>query len=408
MSKLFELLNSIISKLNLSVKMESQELTDEQKSQVRENIGAASIDDIGEGSVEQVQTDYNQEDSTQPDYIKNRPFYGDIESSTCIVTDPSSLPYIIVEELGKFIKIFDFTLTKNELENNTSFTITSEDIGEEPFKSNEIYLAFSSDECVVFLLNEEIPMIITYIIGMVTLNVEGESLVFDSPETGVYFMDEMLSPGYMVEIARDNRKTLDIKYLPKNMALGYESKPFENIVWDGNTEGLTNVSVDVEVRPGVTATYKAYKVSDQIPTKSDIVGATMTVYQQENDSEESIIIADDDLISASGNGSFYDNFPGFYVVTKDNDTIDMSELIPGLSVVMPKAGVWFVAPEIGGVLYYRTTSLIPRVDLKKIDKKFLPSTLPEVTSSDSGKFLRVNSNGDWYAAYIQSAEGVGF
>lgn len=38
----------------------------------------------------------------------------------------------------------------------------------------------------------------------------------------------------------------------------------------------------------------------------------------------------------------------------------------------------------------------------------IPSELPAVSSIDNGKFLRVNSSGEWAAATVPQAEGVGF
>lgn len=49
--------------------------------------------------------------------------------------------------------------------------------------------------------------------------------------------------------------------------------------------------------------------------------------------------------------------------------------------------------------------------ITKIDPKFLPeagSSLPEVTSSDAGKFLRVSADGVWVAATIPNAEEASF
>lgn len=66
MSKLNDLLSNIITKLNSSVKVEPQELTEEQKAQARQNIGIA-------------QSDWNQNDESAPDFIKNRIAYEEVE-----------------------------------------------------------------------------------------------------------------------------------------------------------------------------------------------------------------------------------------------------------------------------------------------------------------------------------------
>ena len=46
--------------------------------------------------------------------------------------------------------------------------------------------------------------------------------------------------------------------------------------------------------------------------------------------------------------------------------------------------------------------------VKKIDPVYLPEMLPEVSSEDSGKFLRVNSSGKWSVENVPNAEGSEF
>lgn len=72
MSKLNDLLSNIITKLNSSVKVEPQELTEEQKAQARQNIGVEAVQ-------AQVQSDWNQNDESAPDFIKNRIAYEEVE-----------------------------------------------------------------------------------------------------------------------------------------------------------------------------------------------------------------------------------------------------------------------------------------------------------------------------------------
>lgn len=54
------------------VKHTQQTLTDAQKAQARQNIGAVSADEVVS---EQVQADWEQNDESMPNYVKNRPFY---------------------------------------------------------------------------------------------------------------------------------------------------------------------------------------------------------------------------------------------------------------------------------------------------------------------------------------------
>lgn len=59
----------------------TQSLTDTEKKRARDNIGA------GTSSFSGVQPDWNQNDSTQPDYVKNRPFYTGNTVETVLVEE---------------------------------------------------------------------------------------------------------------------------------------------------------------------------------------------------------------------------------------------------------------------------------------------------------------------------------
>jgi hypothetical protein len=71
MSKLYELLNTMIDKVNSSVKTTAQNMTEEEKANVKSNLGYTTPEDIPT----QVQADLAQNDPTQPDYVKNRTHY---------------------------------------------------------------------------------------------------------------------------------------------------------------------------------------------------------------------------------------------------------------------------------------------------------------------------------------------
>lgn len=330
--------------------------------------------DLTSGSdVIQVQSDYFQNDPAESDYIKNRPFYDTREIAhfdSTVTPNPAS--YLIQEFNMTGYKIFDITPSKEDFL-GLKITITVGDMSQVfTFAERQVVVDFENGFLVVS--DEGQPFGLCQEAGTYTGEFQGVTFVSEVPEAGIYMLiegEDAIPEGVVIETPVSGElKTLDKKYLPEGMAYGYESKPFEDIVWDGNTDGLTMASVDVEIQSGVTATYKAYKVSDQIISKSDIIGATVTISRDGSLVER--FITDGYVIDGSENGSFFDNYPSVYVVAKDNDVIDMSALVPNLSVTFPEAGIWFAVPEIGGAEYYRTTSLVARTDISKIDSKYLP------------------------------------
>ena len=73
-SDLEQSVQTSLDKADTAISYTPQTLTDEQKSQARTNIGAG-------------QPDWNQNDSTQPDYVKNRPFYTGNPVETVLVEE---------------------------------------------------------------------------------------------------------------------------------------------------------------------------------------------------------------------------------------------------------------------------------------------------------------------------------
>lgn len=340
-------------------------------------IKAMELGEIQEGDEiyiednEDTQPDYDQNNQDQPDYINNRPFYDTREIARFDSTaTPNPASYLIQEFNMTGYKIFDIIPSKEDFLNMEIVMTMGGDSQIITFTERDIKVEWDNGYYIVS--DQGVPCSLCQDAGIYTGTFQGVTFTCEVPEAGIYIVAEGAMPaGVTFEtVIGGELKTLDKKYLPKGMAYGYESKPFEDIVWDGNTEGLTMASVDVEIQSGVTATYKAYKVSDQIISKSDIIGATVTILRDGSLVER--FITDGYVIDGSENGSFFDNYPSVYVVIKDNDVIDMSALVPNLSVTIPEAGIWFAVPEIGGAEYYRTTSLVARTDISKIDSKYLP------------------------------------
>ena len=324
-------------------------------------------DDIGGGSSEQVQADFNQNDDTQPDYIKNRPFYAyndDImflDNTSCTSFDMSGgegLLYGAMFELSSYIETEIVTVVLDGVSYELTRTY-NEDLGNNYFGNGSIA-------------------------NVMGLNIEdtGEPFFCMFGEDGgsfacvFYFADTQetdhtISVGANAEIV----KTLDIKYLPKNMALGYEEKVTDDIVWDGNTDGLPSASFDMSWEEGdevINVTYAWYKVSDVTLSKDECIGATIIMSYPEGD-EESTTIDDGDMFDIGTNGSFVVSDLMALNIVQDNESIDLTDIM-GVeeTITFSEAGTYFMMGIINGVPAITVTRFLFPSTLVKIDKKFLP------------------------------------
>lgn len=306
--------------------------------------------------------------------LKDKPFY-DTRTSTKITIDVTNMPKVSsrpIEELDGMsitvVKASDEYIAPNDMlgsiiDYNTgsggvlNFVVENKnlvtcDVG--------FYVAYVYDEG-----DADIPVCFS-VPTSCTLKMLDGLIIFDV-EQGLYFLhDEMLgtSVNYF-EKTGGELKTLDIKYLPQNMALGYEDKAFEDIVFDGNTDGLEFVSLDLG-----DMVLSWYRVSDKFVPLSNMIGAVYLappitnpegVFQEKEFSDYDIQI--------SSNGSYYYDI-SFISVSEPNTTLDLD----GIEVMFPSEGIWFVQYDFGDGAEYIKYLKSPN-QIVQLDEKFIPDTI---------------------------------
>lgn len=100
----------------------------------------------------------------------------------------------------------------------------------------------------------------------------------------------------------------------------------------------------------------------------------------------------------------------FFIVSEDVQGVvfynagDLPFGNAGFTLSVPETGTYSLMP-LGATLPEGIEFDLSCSVIKKIDPKFLPSTLPKVTAEDSGKFLSVDSNGQWIATDMSEWSG---
>lgn len=172
---------------------------------------------------------------------------------------------------------------------------------------------------------------------------------------------------------------------------GYVESIFAPIKWDKNIEGKDKITVP--------ESNFFYKISDEIFTAEEFTGATITISDtsQEEYSED----------RAVNIGYHTDSIVVCWAETIGEAVISGSEgsYMGGLYSI-PSDGTYFAVKNMSP-LY--VSALKSASTIHEFDPALIPtnSELPEVTTSDNGKFLRV-VNGVWAASIVPNAGGNGF
>lgn len=210
----------------------------------------------------QVQTDWNQNDTTAKDYIKNRP--GGYEENLEITWDGDTTGRVSATAEGApvaWYKVSDKILTADDIigatvtavENGVSqsLVVTSDDIKKQKFG----YM-------IQFYI----------IIATETGDFNAEGLNTHIPEPGVYFQN-VIADGMSISVSSLSNifaHPFDDKYIPDSIARKdevYTKDEAHTYEYDGTTAGRDTISYNA---------LDFYKISDNIFTRDEIIGVSAT------------------------------------------------------------------------------------------------------------------------------------
>ena len=258
----------------------------------------------GGSSGPQIPSDYSQNDSTQPDYIKNRPFY-DLRKQSEYTQETGVTPVSFnIPDLGLyFYKISNLALTRDEfLNSSVEAIISGVDLGViQPKKEKILY---DSPNFVV-CQNSKYGVTFSFCsrTGKLSGDFNGDPFSCTVPEVGIYIVfDDAVShlpEGSTIKVSTGHLKTIDEKYIPDNLKLAwtepaeYSAKMdihrFDPIYWDGDTSSKVKVNVIINSMP-----LEFYRVSDKFISYDDVKDAYLGIITS---GEAGGIVLDSDFAS---------------------------------------------------------------------------------------------------------------
>lgn len=184
---------------------ESQTLTDEQKATARTNIGAIS-------SSELVQSDWNQNDETAKDYIKNRICYTKDATETIVLN--STLPFTDISSSGLIVFSYQDTSSNIKFNEGTTYTVNFD-------TTSYTCIAFTDDR-----LSNAVILGNLGIVGMSSATNEPFAIITDNKgDNGLQIVTNLTGTSHNVKIAESHTEIvkLDKKYIPDDIFINIEN-----------------------------------------------------------------------------------------------------------------------------------------------------------------------------------------
>ena len=403
------------------------DLTTEDKSSL-----VAAINEARQTGGGGVQPDWNQNDETAPDYVKNRPFYTGNPVET-VVVEESTVSF--TGHGGIYAALFPSTFEATVGEtykvywDGAVYECTCVNFDNTPVIGNLSIVGLGSDTGEPFL------MIIS----------NGEKIEIGTADTSASHTFSI--SGFVQEVVK-----IDEKYLPDTIATKSEVEATQTTAENAQTAAN---AAQTTANAAQTAAENAQSTANAAKTAANAAKTTANAAQTAAENAQSTAntakteVAKALTVNSSGSisapiGAMNDGaYQSLTLRSKDhhhNASFKVTKSV-GLQIWVDRDyGVQSSTSNPSTVEFKANGAL--RMRLKGIDelimnsstanstKKFKitvddngvptitdesdstntwkPTNLPTVTSSDSGKFLRVSDTGEWVAETILSASGVSF
>lgn len=254
-----------------AVKYTEQELTDEQKTQARANIGAVSAGEVPE----QVQADWNQNNESAVDFVKNRTHYEEVAFTELI-------PETTVTIEGDYGSA-EFQIDQQLVEGETYF----------------VTLNGTNYECVARYVIDDDNYVL---IGNGTIfgdgnEGNGEPFSCDSYESGIIYLNAATAGEYTFSITHSTTVVhkIDEKYIPESVLVQTDwnqtddtetdylkNKPFGGLPEDLGTYNFTAIS-ETTIDYVTAENDGSFDVCRHLFNHMDILNATQVVINGETD-----------------------------------------------------------------------------------------------------------------------------
>ena len=309
---------------------------------------------------EQVQTDWNQNDATAKDYIKNRP--GGYEEGWEITWDGDTTGRASITAKGMphtWYKVSDKILMPDQFIGGT-VTMSQNGASEQMIITDDMYVEdeFGYEVCNAYIL-----------IAAKTGEFNISGLNINIPEPGVYFLNISVNSMSMSFsfFSKIIAHPFDDKYIPDTVARKDEIYTNGNhtmsITWDGNKDGKDTFMWNA---------YNYYKISDTVPEFKHILSVSTArsnddliiteLYEGENcyRAGNSIVVTKAGACELAVNGgetaySFTAPSTGIYFWTNDTDryqtSLELTSFIEQGGIIVYSANKkWKITVDDNGVI----------------------------------------------------------